>query len=344
MAREIDGRRLPVVVYGAGKTAQRVERALAEHGIDVTARFVDAEHAASSATTDACLGGFDAVAARFGRVNVVAGMQDYAAPMARLEALRRPEIAGIFAFDTLFHEEYKRLPGLVSSRGGDLQRVFDSLGDAESAEALRSFILAKLSGDQARYCVRSKDTQYFPDGIVERRDDEAFVDGGAYDGDTLEAFAGWTRGRFSRYVAFEPDASNRAILGRKASALDLGGRVSLREEALWRSKGELRFQANEGQSSSLSEVGDVRIPTAAIDAVCPEATFIKLDIEGAEREALEGARETIRRNRPKLAVCLYHRPEHLLDVPLLVKELRPDYRLHIRHHSSVTTDLVLYAV
>ena len=69
-----------------------------------------------------------------------------------------------------------------------------------------------------------------------------------------------------------------------------------------------------------------------------------MDIEGAELESLQGARKTIRRDRPKLAVCIYHKPEDMIEIPLYIKELVPEYKLYIRHHSNSGTETVLYAV
>lgn len=72
-------------------------------------------------------------------------------------------------------------------------------------------------------------------------------------------------------------------------------------------------------------------------------TFIKMDIEGAELEALEGAKTTIVKNKPKLAICLYHKPDDLWKIPLYLKDLVPEYKFYIRHHGKVRWETVLYA-
>ncbi|MFH1618985.1 MAG: FkbM family methyltransferase [bacterium] len=69
-----------------------------------------------------------------------------------------------------------------------------------------------------------------------------------------------------------------------------------------------------------------------------------MDIEGAELDALKGAAETIKKNRPKLAICIYHKPSDLFEIPLFIKSLVPEYRFYLRQHQPISCDLVLYAV
>ena len=75
-----------------------------------------------------------------------------------------------------------------------------------------------------------------------------------------------------------------------------------------------------------------------------EVTFIKLDVEGAELRTLMGAAETIKKYKPRLAISIYHKPEDIYEIPLLLMEYRPDYRFYIRHYTSYIWETVLYAV
>lgn len=121
--------------------------------------------------------------------------------------------------------------------------------------------------------------------------------------------------------------------------------VTVHNKGLWSSPAALPFAVWRGTSASaVSEAGEVSVETETVDRAAPDATFIKLDIEGAELEALRGAAETIRRNRPKLAVCVYHKPGDLFKIPLFIKSLVPEYRLYLRQHQPVACETVLYAV
>ena len=69
-----------------------------------------------------------------------------------------------------------------------------------------------------------------------------------------------------------------------------------------------------------------------------------MDVEGAELESLKGAQKVIQRDKPKLAICIYHKPEDMVEIPLYIKELIPEYKLYIRHHSNYIFETVLYAI
>ena len=80
-----------------------------------------------------------------------------------------------------------------------------------------------------------------------------------------------------------------------------------------------------------------------IDDIAPDATFIKMDIEGAELNALKGAENTIRDNVPKLAIRIYHQLNDLWEIPIYLSEIVPEYNFFVRHHSKGLAETVLYA-
>ena len=72
--------------------------------------------------------------------------------------------------------------------------------------------------------------------------------------------------------------------------------------------------------------------------------MIKLDVEGAELKALQGAEKTILQCRPKLAVCIYHKPEDIVEIPAYLLSLHSDYKFYIRHYQMSANETVLYAI
>lgn len=121
--------------------------------------------------------------------------------------------------------------------------------------------------------------------------------------------------------------------------------VLLYSKGLWDSEIELSFQET-GSAGSKIGAGAVTISTATIDGVVGDerVSFIKMDVEGAELEALYGAEQTIRRNHPKLAICVYHKPEDIVTIPRYILSLDGDYQLYLRHYSMNQSETVIYAI
>lgn len=114
---------------------------------------------------------------------------------------------------------------------------------------------------------------------------------------------------------------------------------------MWNEKTEIGFERRGDSGSVLNEDALEKVPVDTIDNVCYEdrVTFIKMDIEGSELNALQGAINVIRRDRPRLAICIYHSFEDLYQIPLWIKDTVPEYKLYMRHHNDDATETVIYA-
>lgn len=209
--------------------------------------------------------------------------------------------------------------------------------------------LLSLGVDETRIFVPEKlwwlgkEVQYFDRDIMKPRMHEVFVDGGALDGGDSNAFMEWCGGNFDKIYMFEPDEKNYEKM-RLRGVRDR--RIESFEEGLWSRTDKLRFLEGARESSTVSKNGNVMIQVTSIDEKLKDVpvTMIKMDIEGCELEALKGTEETVRRYRPRLAVCVYHKPEDIVEIPLKILGLNPDYRLYLRHYSYVETETVLYAI
>lgn len=166
-----------------------------------------------------------------------------------------------------------------------------------------------------------------------------------YTGDTAVAFFRFVRNRYRHYYGFEPDEQNFS-----AARCNLQNKrdLTLVPKGLWSTEREFSFNGNLSSGSRLdaNAVGS-SVEVIALDTFFrnkEEPTFIKMDIEGAELEALKGAERLIRQYRPKLAICAYHKPEDLYTLPELIKRFRDDYTLYLRHYTDTIYETVLYAV
>jgi FkbM family methyltransferase len=189
---------------------------------------------------------------------------------------------------------------------------------------------------------------YFPADLIRLSDHEVFVDCGAFDGDTLREFMRRTGDRFDRLVAFEADPVNFDALEASLAKLPaaMRDRITLRRVAVHSSHDTLRFSSSDGAGSAVALAGDIEVEAEPLDGLLRDVdpTFIKMDIEGAEPNALRGAAGTLREKAPTLAICLYHSREHLWELPRAIREANSDYRLFLRRHSDECWETVAYAM
>jgi FkbM family methyltransferase len=181
---------------------------------------------------------------------------------------------------------------------------------------------------------------YFPDFIT-KRIDEHFVDCGAADGDTVKAFMErWDQWR--SITVFEPDADN---FDKLYASIHTTPNIWAHRRAVSDSEGWMNFTANADYSSHLAKEGRGSVRVSTLDSMnLDRPTYIKMDIEGAELEALWGVRQLIREHSPVLAICAYHTSDHLWQIPLLIHALQPDYKLYLRRYAEGAFELVWYAV
>jgi len=224
----------------------------------------------------------------------------------------------------------------------DITAAANLLADAESIETLAALIRYRITGDAAAYPPADISQQYMPDGLLNFPTPICFVDGGAYNGDTL-AYLHSRNVAVKTWLAFEPDPENfKALCGFAAT---VSARAALFPCGLSDAFVQVQFTANEGTASHLGD-GGMTIPCVALDDVLhgESPDYIKLDIEGAEAAAQHGMRRTIAASRPTLAVSAYHRPADLWALVPLVAALAPYAKLHLRQHALNAFDTVLYAV
>ena len=168
------------------------------------------------------------------------------------------------------------------------------------------------------------------------------MDCGGYVGDTAAEFLRRTKGQYKKLIIFEPEICKGTIIQTNLK----GYEYDLYQYGVWSQSTVLKFDARGDSTSFITENGQIKIPVKALDDVIlkERPTFIKMDIEGSETEALKGCRRIIEEYKPKLAICIYHRPEDLFEIPLWIHSVNKDYRLLIRQYSSTRFETVCYAI
>ena len=222
---------------------------------------------------------------------------------------------------------------------GKCEELKKLLADDPSRELVDA-IMAKRKKRDRNYETLYSPEQYFPQDIITLEEEEIFIDAGAFTGDTAEILL-QKRNDVKEIICFEPCDANYDKLVRNVGHL---GNVTIRREGLGSTPSRKKMISDMGAGSTISELGDSEIVINTIDALNKSCSFIKMDIEGAEGDALEGARETIIRCKPKLAISVYHKPDDICDLAFQIRSMVPEYRFYLRHHGKNQYETVLYAV
>lgn len=170
--------------------------------------------------------------------------------------------------------------------------------------------------------------------------DGIFIDGGCFTGSTIDDFIKWN-GNYKKVYSFEPEFAQYERCKEKFAHDE---KVEILNNAVWNKRESLHF-VNNGAGSHVSDDSLICVEGISVDEVVgdEEVTFLKYDIEGSELKGLEGAKETIIRNKPDLAICVYHKADDLYTIPNYILSLCPEYKIYLRHYQLSRYETVLLA-
>jgi FkbM family methyltransferase len=348
---ELAVRRLrTIAIVGAAGEGRRLAELCAKHGIDVVAHADDSP--AKIGTT---------IGSR--TVKPVAELDDLDrhVPVAiashrvlgASECLRAMGFRTVLPFAALQvmtpdlfppHMFYDGLLDDLAHNRDQYQWLYDAVADERSRDVLKAVVAFRQTLDAATLKpVLDNDDLYAPKGLIRFSDHEVYVDGGSFDGDTIRSFIERVNGRFTAVYAFEPDPVTFKTL---QANFALEPRVHPFHAGLYSQKGSLRFRDDASRGAIFAADGEIEMPVTTIDATVGDepVTYVKMNIEGAEIDALNGARRAIERWHPKLALSVYHRASDLWRIPRLVRELSAEYDLYLRQHDGGIIETVLYAL
>lgn len=217
------------------------------------------------------------------------------------------------------------------------------LADEKSRDTFRKLIHMRQYYESSDIPQYNYFDQYFPRDIIRFDVNEVFIDGGGFTGDTLLKFRKLCP-NYKRIVTFEPDQKNVLCMKKKcrnvrnlriieAGMSDVDGGGSFKQDSTGM------------YSQFVKENTGLTIPLMRMDSLseCKDATFIKMDIEGAEMDALRGGEDIIKTCKPKLAICIYHSNEDMLRIAEYIHKLVPEYKIYMRAHNMGIAETVLYA-
>ena len=190
---------------------------------------------------------------------------------------------------------------------------------------------------------KENEKQYYD--VLSFSDEEVIADVGCFDCASMLRYFKYANNKYKKIYSFEPEPTQ--FLNCKNIVEESGYEDwEVLNYGVWNEETKLHFKCN-SSGSFICEDGDVEVKVVCLDNFFEDRekpTFIKMDIEGVEMRALQGASEIIKKYRPKLAICVYHKPEDIFEIPEYVLSLNPSYKLYLRHYTNRVNETVLYAV
>ncbi len=341
---DIAAKNKPVVMYGMGNGADKILKRLSERGVTVSDFFASDEfvrghsfHGKTVLRFSDILQKYDdfSILLSFGS-NIPSVLERFYELDERYD-LYAPDVP--VAGDTLFTRSY------CESVTQELMKVRSALADDLSVRIFDSVINYRLSGriSYLRDAVTAKEE--ILRNILDPAGYENALDLGAYTGDTaLEMLGDFPN--LLHVTALEPDRRNFRKLESLAASEP---RIKAYHAGVWDTDTVLSADDAGNRNANVFAAGSKQIPVEmrSVDSMFEErrVDFIKMDVEGAELQAINGAENTIKRDHPDMLISLYHRSEDIWKLPLRVLEIDPSYKLYIRRFPYVPAwDLNLYAI
>lgn len=333
---------LPVVIYGMGNGADNIIKKLDEYGVSVTDFFASDDfvrgqsfHGKRVKRLSEIENELDKFIVLIGFGTQITEVIDNIKSIAKRHTVLAPNVP-VFG-DNFFDRDF------AEKNSDKLQKSFELFAEEKSRKVFENIVRFNYTGRlEYLFKAESEKDEVF-NNILRLNEDEDYLDLGAYRGDTVDEFLKYTSGKYSSITALEPDGKTYKKLIEHCGTLESFNAIN---SAVWSNDGEIYFDKKGGRMSAVSDSG-VKIKAVSVDSLFSDksVSYIKADVEGCEYETLLGAENTIRKHKPKLNIALYHRGEDIFKLPLMIKELQPDYKFYLRHHPYIPSwDTNLYCI
>lgn len=332
--------RMPVVLYGMGDGADKVIAAFERYGIEISAVMASDGFVRGQTFQGFRVKSLSEVEREFGDFAVAlcfaSQLPDVMAAIKSVASRHKTLVPSVPVFgDALFDG------GFISNNIDSMNAAYALMADDLSRRVYENVLAFYHTGEISLLDgITTDKSEAF--SLLNLGSNEVYVDLGAYNGDTIDEFLSHSGGAYRKIIALEPNAKNFEKLKAHCEGME---RVELWPLGAWKENAVLTFNNKAGRNSAIAAEG-VRTRVAAVDSLlCGiRAGYVKADVEGADYETLLGMRKTLA-DKPKLNFAAYHRFEDIFRLPLLIRELNPDYRIYLRHHPYIPAwDTNLYCI
>ena len=227
-------------------------------------------------------------------------------------------------------------------------KLYNILDDDDSRNILYKILKNYLKESPVKMDFKKiKDSKKGYSSIIKIGLKDSFIDCGAFNGDTVIEFIEKSKGEFAEIHAFEIDENNYEKMQESLLRYnDKYDNINLYKIGLWDKREILKVDIEGNELSKITNDGKSESIVDSLDNILKgnKVTLIKMDIEGAEYNALKGATNIIKEQKPSLAISIYHLLDDLWTIPILIKKIEPQYKIYIRHHEDDDTETMCYAV
>ncbi len=323
---------LPIVIYGMGNGADMVIDKLCSIGVEVADIFASDKFVRGQFFRGRQVLKYSDVCEKYNDFFIVMSFAvhddetiENVIKMYAEHPFVAPDVP--VADDEIFTREF------IAQHDEEFDKAYALLADDESRENYVNILNFKVSGKVEYLFKAEKEKDFVYKEILKIGSDEVFVDLGAYDGDTIREFLRACNGSYKKIYAFEADEKN---FGKLCANTENAENVEAFNLAAWNKKETLLFEKKKGRNSKLSSSGNVEVSADSVDNVIKDnVTVLKMDIEGSEGKALDGAAETIVKYKPKLYICAYHRNSDMFLLPLKINSFYSGYKFYFYHHRYI---------
>ena len=336
----------PVVIYGMGDGALKIMRVMERYNIPLRGIFASDGFVRGHSFEGFPVKHLADMEEEFGEFIILMAFAIHDAPttemihrIAEKHEFYAPDVpvAGENLFTMDFYREHQK----------EFEEVYTWLADEQSRIVYRDILNFKVSGKLPYliHCETSVEEAYA--NIIQPNEQEDYADLGAYKGDTIQELLRFSNGKINSICVFEPDRKNYKKLCLNVETMGLTEKANLLNVAAYKESGTMLFSNKAGRQSALSKTEGIETPVESLDNALNGArvSFVNMDVEGGEKEAIEGCRKTIETWKPKMLISAYHRSEDLYALPMQMRQICPDYRIFFRHYRYIPAwDTNLYCI
>lgn len=343
--KKVKDRKANVCIYGCGDIGIMLYECLRLNGIRVDFFVVDDEYCTFDQCRKLPVKKLSLLKQIKEHVDVFVGFANFNKALKKLRDLDGNINVYCISNPYIYLKEYDIDSKFFRENETEFSKAYSLFEDELSKKIFVAYLNTRINKNYKYMLPFGKGKTYFNNEIFELSDDEVYVDCGAYNGDSVKSFLESVEMKYKSIYAIEPDKENFEEIKRYVNDQKIKN-IFLINSGVWKKKDKLGFSETGKQEGSIIEKSTEHyIEVDALDNILhgEKATLVKLSVQGAEESALIGAENMLKKDKPKLAITIFMKPDALIKLPNIIKKINPEYKLYLRCEEAFFAKVILYA-